>query len=88
MNVFTKIVSTLALSTAIAAPAAAMVTPQDVASEVRSAYSSGNVSVVINGSEATLFGWVADAGDKQAVAAAALGVDGIDSIRNRVLESN
>jgi len=79
---------TIALATAVAGPAAAMVSANDVTGSINQAVTSGNVHVVVDGSEATLFGWVDDAHSKQAAAQAALSLNGIDSVRNRIFESH
>jgi len=77
-----------ALALTIAGPAAAAVSASDIAADVRSAYTGGNVQVIVDGNEVTLFGWVDDAQGKHAAEHAALSVDGIDSVKNRIITSN
>jgi len=77
----------LALTAAIAGPAAANVGTQAINAEVRSAISGGNVNVVVENGVATLFGWVEDHQAEQAAKQAALSFDSVDSIVDRITVS-
>jgi len=70
----------LALSAAIAGPAAANVPAQSIDGEIRSAITNGNVNVTVKDGVATLFGWVEDHQSEQAAKQAALSFDNVDKV--------
>jgi len=83
-----KIALATTLLFAIAGPAAALTSPAEIAAEVQSAISAGNVHVTVEDGDVTLFGWVEDAQGKYAAELAALSLDGVDKVYNRIIESN
>lgn len=81
MKTFTKTALTaLALTAIVAGPAAANVTGQSIDGAIRSAITSGNVSVSVENGVATLFGWVEDGATENAVKQTALSFDNVDSV--------
>jgi len=84
---FSNIALAAAFALTLSGPAAA-ISSADIAADLSSTITAGNVHVTVDGNEATLFGWVEDSHSKQAAAQAALAIDGIDSVRNRIFTSN
>ena len=82
-----NIVLAAAVALSVAGPAAAA-TSSEVAADVRSAITTGNVYASVNGSDVTLFGWVGDAQDKASAESAALAIEGVDKVFNRIIETN
>lgn len=78
----------LVLTAIVAAPAAANVSGQSIDGAIRSAITTGNVSVVVNDGVATLFGWVEDQSTENAAKRAALAFDNVDSVIDRISVSN
>lgn len=78
----------LALTAAVAGPAAANVSGQSIDGAVRSAITSGNVNVSVENGVATLFGWVEDIPTENAAKRAALSFDNVDSVVDLITVSN
>ena len=87
MNLLTKFSTTAALIFAITAPAQARISP-DLVENVRSAAgANSNISVVVLGGTVTMFGYVEDFDDLQAIEQAAKD-NGAEEVLNGVQTTN
>ena len=84
-----KIAAVVALTALVAGPASAMVTPNDVRSNIAAVVGTGNnVIASVSGDVVTLSGYFADAGDKSAALQAAKSADGVDRVIDLTTVSN
>lgn len=84
-----RILTTALVLTAIAsAPASAMISKQSLDSAINSATANGNVASVINGDTVTLFGVVEGTYDANQASQAALSIEGVNKVVNRLSTSN
>ena len=88
MNTIKTALVALALSAAVAGPAASNVSGQSIDGAVRSAITTGNVNVKVEDGVATLFGWVEDRSTENAAKRAALSFDNVDSVVDLISVSN
>jgi len=88
MNTIKTALVALALSAAVAGPAAANTSGQSISGAVQSAISTGNVNVKVEDGVATLFGWVEDHTTENAAKRAALSFDNVDSVVDLIFVSN
>jgi len=88
MNTIKTALVALALSAAVAGPAAANTSGQSISGAVQSAISTGNVNVKVEDGVVTLFGWVEDHNTENAAKRAALSFDNVDSVVDLIFVSN
>ena len=77
----------LVLAAVTAAPASAMISKQGLDGAVNSAIVSGSVSSVVNGDTVTLFGVVDGVYDANKAKQAALKIEGVNNVINRLTTS-
>ncbi len=79
--------SALVLAAVASAPASAMISKQDLNSTLNSAVANGSVNATINGDTVTLFGVVESKFESHKARQAALKIEGVNSVINRVATS-
>ena len=74
----------LVLAAVTAAPASAMISRQSLDGVLSSAMANGNVHGIINGDTVTIFGIVESAYDANKAKQAALNIEGVNKVINRI----